>query len=341
MQINYDLQDSILAAIKTALKPSVSLVDEIAECLSISNDSAYRRIRGETLFDIGDLEKLTKKYHLSLDSFFGLKKSTVSFHVQSINLTDFTLIDYFKSLEKNLSALISEDHKHLFFSARDIPIFHLFQLPNLSSFKIFIWLKYYLNHPLLSNVMFDLSNIPEIVNEFSVLSKRIWSIYLKIPSTEIWTLETPNITLRQLEFSFQAGIVNIETCEHLFAEYTSLLNHIQNQAKQGNKYTINSNATLEGAEYNMYFNEISIGDNSGLFIMGSKKMAYNTYGNLNFMSTTDEAYTNYIEHHFQTTMKNSTLISSSAEKIRSNFFNVLFRKVEMVKGKILDSTPLY
>jgi hypothetical protein len=69
MQINYDLQSSILDTIKSSLDPSMSLADELAECLSVSKDSAYRRIRGETLFDISDLEKLTKKYNLSLDSF--------------------------------------------------------------------------------------------------------------------------------------------------------------------------------------------------------------------------------------------------------------------------------
>ena len=61
MQINYDLQSSILDTIKNALHPSASLADELADCLSVSKDSAYRRIRGETLFDISDLEKLTKK----------------------------------------------------------------------------------------------------------------------------------------------------------------------------------------------------------------------------------------------------------------------------------------
>jgi len=341
MQINYDLQTSILDAIKDSIDPSVSLADELADCLSVSKDSAYRRIRGETLFDIGDIEKLTSKYNLSLDSFFGIKKSSVCFNVQSINLTDFTLLDYFKSLEENLSVLRNLEPKHMYFSAKDIPIFHLFQLPILSAFKIYIWLKFYLNHPALRNVEFDPDKLPDILQEFSELSKRIWSLYLKIPCTEIWTYETPNITLRQLEFAFQAGIIKHDSCEHLCKDVKSLLSHLQSQAKQGNKYTINTQATLEGAEYNLYFNEIAIGDNSGLFKMGTRKMAYNTYGNLNFMSTTDQAYTDYIDAFFQSTMKNSTLISASAEKIRSSFFNALLKKVDIVESKIHAYSPLY
>ena len=201
MQINYDLQSSILDTIKNALHPSASLADELADCLSVSKDSAYRRIRGETLFDISDLEKLTKKFDLSLDSFFGLKKSTVTFNIQSINLTDFTFIDFFKDIHKNLTVIQSMSPKHLYYSARDIPIFHYFQDPELTSFKIYIWVKYYMQHPALRNVNFDSKKLPDLLKEFDELSRRIWDLYLKIPSTEIWTYETPNITLRQLEFA--------------------------------------------------------------------------------------------------------------------------------------------
>jgi BetR domain len=341
MQINYDLQSSILEAIKSALHPSQSLADELADCLHVSKDSAYRRIRGETLFDIGDIEKLTKKYNLSLDSFFGLKKSSVSFNVQSINLTDFTFIDYFRSIEKNLSIITAIDPKHLYYSARDIPIFHYFQMPELSKFKIFFWLKYYLNHPALRDMKFSSENLPEMLDKFSDLPKRIWSLYLKIPSTEIWTYETPNITLRQIEFAHQAGILQQDSCERLCQKFKEMLNHIQKEAKQGNKYTINSQATLEGAEFNIYFNEVAIGDNSILFKMGERKMAFNTYSNLNYMTTADQDYTDYIDNHFQSTMKNSTLISATAEKIRSNFFNALINKVDVVQSKIHSYSQLY
>ena len=341
MQINHDLQSSILDEIKSTLHPSISLADELADCLSVSKDSAYRRIRGETLFDITDLEKLTKKYNLSLDSFFGMKKASVSFNVQPINLTNFTFTDYFKSIEKNLSIIMAMSPKHMFYSARDVPIFHYFQDSELTSFKLFIWLKYYLNHPALHNLKFDSKKLPKILEEFDELSRRIWHLYLKIPSTEIWTYETPNITLRQLEFANQAGIIEQDDCARLCDKLRNTLSHIQTQSEQGNKFNMGSKATLEGAEYNIYFNEVAIGDNSLLFKMGDKKMAFNTYSNLNYMTTTDQAYTDYIDAHFQSTMKNSTLISATSEKIRSKFFNALLKKVEIVESKIQTFSTLY
>ena len=341
MQINYDLQSSILDTIKNALHPSASLADELADCLSVSKDSAYRRIRGETLFDISDLEKLTKKFDLSLDSFFGLKKSTVTFNVQSINLTDFTFIDYFKDMHKKLSIIQAVSPKHIYYSARDIPIFHYFQDPELTSFKLYIWLKYYMQHPALHNVNFESKKLPDLLKEFDELSRRIWDLYLKIPCTEIWTYETPNITLRQIEFAQQAGIIKENSCERLCNNFKSLLSHIESETEKGNKYTIGSKATLEGSEYNIYFHEVAIGDNSVLFKMGDRKAAFNIYANLNYMSTSDEAYTSYIEAHFKSTMKNSILISATSEKIRSKFFNALLNKVDIVESKIQTFSTLY
>jgi BetR domain len=341
MQINYDIQTAILEEIKRSLDPDVSLADELADCLCVSKDSAYRRIRGETLFDISDIKKITNKYRLSLDSLFGLKKSNVSFNLQSINLTDFTFYDYFKSIEKNLSLIKGVDPKHIYYSARDIPIFHYFQDSELTSFKIFIWLKYYMHHPEFHKMKFDSKKLPDTLMHFLELSKRIWDLYLKIPSTEIWTYETPNITLRQIEFANQAGIIKPDSCEMLCNRFTSLLGHIQNQAEQGNKYTLGGNATLEGAEYNIYFHEVAIGDNSALFSMGNRKVAFNVYANLNYMSTADTAYTEYVEAHFQSTMKNSILISATSEKIRSKFFNALLNKVDIVASKIHTFSTLY
>ena len=341
MQINQDLQSAILDAVRGNLDAESSLVDELADCLCVSKDSAYRRIRGKTLFDISDIEKLTKKYNLSLDSFFGLKKSTVPFNVQSINLTDFTLVDYFKDVEQKLNIIDSMDLKHLFYSARDIPIFHYFQIPELGSFKLYFWLRYYLNHPALLDIKFDNPKVEELLSAFGNTPQKTWALYLKVPSTEVWSHETANITIRQIEFAYQSGIVDIKTASRLCTLFKNMINHISDQAKQGNKYNINSQATLEGSEYNIYFNEVSLGDNSLLFKMGDQKMAFNTFANLNVMVTTEPAYTNYIDSHFSTLIKNSTLISATSEKIRSGFFESLHRKIEMVESKLIDNSVLY
>ena len=65
--------------IKSALPPNVSFVDEIAELLEISNDSAYRRIRADKPISFEELQKLCVKYKVSLDQFLNLQSDAFIF----------------------------------------------------------------------------------------------------------------------------------------------------------------------------------------------------------------------------------------------------------------------
>jgi hypothetical protein len=63
-----NLQNYLFALIKNQLPVNISLVNKIAELLEISNDSAYRRLRCETLLNIGEVMLLCNHFKLSIDA---------------------------------------------------------------------------------------------------------------------------------------------------------------------------------------------------------------------------------------------------------------------------------
>ena len=65
--------------IKGLLPPHISFVDEIAEVLDISNDSAYRRIRGEKPIVLEEIKKLCVKFKISLDQLLHLNTDSFLF----------------------------------------------------------------------------------------------------------------------------------------------------------------------------------------------------------------------------------------------------------------------
>ena len=73
-------QELLFNQIRQNLPPNISLVDEIADLLDISNDSAYRRIRGEKMLSINELQKLSKHFGISLDLLFSLESGNVVFN---------------------------------------------------------------------------------------------------------------------------------------------------------------------------------------------------------------------------------------------------------------------
>jgi len=73
------LQTLLFHQIKEKLPQHLSLVDEISELLEISYDSAYRRIRGEKVLSMGELNKVSQHFGFSVDALFNLKSNNVVF----------------------------------------------------------------------------------------------------------------------------------------------------------------------------------------------------------------------------------------------------------------------
>jgi hypothetical protein len=82
--------------LKSAMPVYNSLVDEIAELLDISIDSAYRRIRGEKLLDFGELEVLSNRFNTSVDKFFNLGSNSILFKGDYNNYHDENFMNWMK-----------------------------------------------------------------------------------------------------------------------------------------------------------------------------------------------------------------------------------------------------
>ena len=75
--------------IKAILPDHISFVDEIADLLSISNDSAYRRIRGEKHISLEEMQKLASHYKISIDQFLHLQSDSYIFSGQLASAGDY------------------------------------------------------------------------------------------------------------------------------------------------------------------------------------------------------------------------------------------------------------
>ena len=75
----FDPQIQFFQRLKSAIPAHASLVDEVAETLDLSIDSAYRRLRGEKLLDLEELSKLSRKFNISLDNLFSLNSNSILF----------------------------------------------------------------------------------------------------------------------------------------------------------------------------------------------------------------------------------------------------------------------
>src|SRR5690242_7056288 len=96
------VQSSFLEQVKKKLPANVSLADEIAEILNISRDSAYRRIRGETVLSLDEAKTLCTKFGLSLHLLLGIQSKIIPFRHLMVNNMPETFEHWLRSMLENL-----------------------------------------------------------------------------------------------------------------------------------------------------------------------------------------------------------------------------------------------
>lgn len=303
----------------------MSFADELAEILSISKDSAYRRIRGETILSLDEVKMLCEKFDLSLDSVVGASSEVASFRYRIVDKANFSINDWLNTILENLGALQNDGRGELLYFAKDLPVFYYFNSPLLSSFKLFFWMHSILRYSQDLKLKFNADAVPK---ELTSLGKRIYDRYTGIRRTEIWSEETLNVTLRQIEFYFACGFFKepgmaLRLCD----EYLELLNLIRKWAGMGH------NEEKE-CDFDLYKNDLLIADNTILFRIADRRIVFIPYNTFNILSTTNETFCKQTDDYLVNLISKSLKISTTGEKERHVFFNQMEEKIRRTRSKL-------
>ena len=325
-------QHLFFSLIKEKLPQHMSLVDELADLLKISNDSAYRRIRCEKMLTLDEIKILSRQYGISLDSLFNNTVESVTFNYQAIDNSTFTFENYLTAVYEDLKSYEALENTHLVYVAKDIPLFHNFQSVEMAAFKMYFWLKTVVNLPEYDNKLFDVTELNEKTIE---LGQQIIALYNKIPSIEVWTDETVNSLMNQLEYCWESGLFKEKEDALLICDQiSSMLVHIQKQAASGSKYGCNEKPVGQNGNFQLYYSEVMISNNSILAYTGSSKTAYVSHNTLNFMITRNASFCEDTDKWIKNVIRKSTLISGVSEKQRHQFFKKAFEKLKALKASI-------
>jgi len=320
-----DIQLELFKAVKAKIPEHLSAADEIGKILGISSDSAYRRMRNEKPVNLDELHKLCTYYKISVDQVMNIQTDAFLFFGKMVNPKNFSFNEYLRSMLENMVSMQSFKSKELYYLAKDIPFFHLFQVRELAAFKYYFWMKTLLHFPEFANKKFSLDEYPE--ETFQLGSKNL-QLYNQLNSFELWNFETLNSTLHQIEFYHDAGMfVSDHDAVRIYDALYKFLDLLEQQAELGYKFSIDDPAKKPLGIFKMYFNEVVTLDNSILAVLDGAKISFQTHSIFNFMLTRDLRFTEYVHENIQTLMRKSTYISSVSEKERLRFFNRMREKI--------------
>jgi hypothetical protein len=329
------IQQRLLGLVQDQIPDKYSLVFELSELLGISNDSIYRRLRGETLLDINEIQKICLHYNISFDSICGNEQTgLVSFRFQPIReMSDFK--NWINIITGALKAANNKKGVYVMYAAIDIPIFHNFRFPLVSFFKTLYWLKSITRHPNYQDYKYSVNDINQ---EFIAAGKAMHDLYCSIPSIEVWTDLITYSLLRQIEFYWDSGeFASKKDALALCDEVEQEFNYMQAAARCSSKILDKPNLPGELVNFQVYDCDIEIATNCIMSVDGNQKSVYLSTQTFNFIGTSNALFTDETFRWVNTLIKKSTLISEVGEKQRSLFFREAFDKITQLRQKIHNS----
>jgi hypothetical protein len=336
MKAEASLQQLLFDKIQEKLRPHQSLVDEISEVLNIGIDGAYRRRRSETPLRLEEAALLAKTYHLSLDELMEQDESNaVVFYPSGLGQANLDFETYLQNLLGLLSMIQSKGVTECTFAAKDIPVFHLFQFPELAQFKMFFWRKTIFGDPGLAGSHFSVDAEDEKQERCLLLCRQIAEKYALIPTVEIWNEETAVSFLKQIAYYYDAGLLrNQAEAMRLTEQVEAYFQHLQTEAELGYKFLADNPPQHRIPNFTLYFNDLILIDNVIHITYETGSQTFLVYNSIEYLATEHPGFSLQIHNWLQTLTQKSDLISSVSERQRNQFFRKIFRRIEELKSKL-------
>jgi hypothetical protein len=291
-----------------------SLLDEISKVLGISYDASHRRISLKSKFSIDETILLCQHYSISMDELYCNKNHLIIEKTKKIEtLYDFK--DYFEKTNQILST-INPKEATVYYAAKDIPMNYAVSGTVFSKFKFFIWFN------LLNKE--QTSSYEEFIFEESVVSENILlkKFFEDAKRVEIWNDTTINSSLQQVNYFFEAGLLNYKNAINIIEDLSVIIKNIEAQCE------------LDSDKFQLYYNELLILNNSALFTSEEKSSFFLPYNALGYYVTSDRKTCEEQQKYISNQLYNSKSLNQSGKKDRKIFFNRMYQKIEFYKNKI-------
>ncbi|MDR2917608.1 MAG: hypothetical protein LBV74_22680 [Tannerella sp.] len=319
-------QKRLFEAIKSKLPKSVNLSDAIADLLGGKSDSAYRRIRGDKPLSFPELEKISNKYHVSIDEFLNFNtKQNVLFQFYPVSDAD-SYIKYMSQLSERFDVLASASEKELLFAAQDIPFYHFLKYHELAIFRIYAWHR---------TVTCNAESFSDFYNgsdgnTIKSLYEKIYLNYLHIPSTEVWTGQTVDTTVRLLEYYSDTGAFGDRDTALLLADQlANMLDAVKQLAIDGYKGSVTK------TPFSMYACSTNVENDFMMTRNGEEWTCTMKLYAINRITSGNEFLCSETLKWIDSLKAKSILISgNTAFKERFHFFNSEKEKIQLLVNKI-------
>ena len=314
-------QLQFLAAVESHFKTKNEMIDFLKERLSLGKSAIYKKLRGDTMLNLDELMILSESFNISLDEYFGNQEAFVPFSFPAIQSKD-QRQKFFHELLTDLESLSAKKNSKVYYTTRELPIFYYFIDKNLTLFKMYFF----------SLSAWDPKNTPpfsldtaHFFREEIETCEKMLHEYQQIPSTEIWNTYILDNTFQQIQYVLESGLFKDPgEALTLYEAMGDLLAALKKMVKQKRKSDYSGK---QGAEFNLYNNDIVHVNNTVIAISDQIKEVYTTFDNPNYLKCSHREFCDYAIDWFERLKNKSRPVSEGSERDQLGFFHVLEKRL--------------
>ena len=308
-----------MTAIQNKITNRAKLTNTITDLLAIDKDAVYRRLRGEVTFSFIEMATIAKHLGVSLDSIAGIESEqsrptrvVMTKHVNPTSIDYGMFSDYI-----NVLKLIKDEPDTLLMESGNALSYHLFyDYEYLTRLYLFGWSQ---ASTFGGGMPFQEMVIPE---QMRTLQKECCLYARHIKKTHyVWDRMLFLRMIENIKFSFRIRLLKEDDVTLLKYELKALLNNLERLAATGRHEDT-------GNEISIYLSDPYL--ETSYCCIKSENMHISLFRTflLNSNASLDVEVFNEVNTWIRALQKMSTLISVSAEKTRTEFFNTQRKIIE-------------
>ena len=319
-----NIDNQFIKIIKSKSNNKISFIEEVSFVLDINYDAAYRRINGKTKLSLEDSIKLSKHFKVSLNKLYLVDDDSKIVVRKTLEIVDFKSLEkYFNIVCENLRRVFKNDGA-MYYSAKELPIFHLLYDTELLRFKIYVWLHILGKDRNSKKIAFKDFNIPE---SLILVILKAGELYRNVKIMEIWSSNIINTILNQIQYFYDANLLSYKSSLNILKELKTTITRIEETTHFGQR-------DISKAKFELYFNPLLNSNNNVLVKIPGYKVLYMSYSILRYYEIEDIDICNNMEKILKEQLFLSQQITQSGIKDIILFFKPLYKQINSLKKRI-------
>lgn len=290
MSIPNQFQVQLFDEIFSATRGKSKITGELMEVLGCSRASLYRKRTGTTPLTADELIKMSNHFSLSIDAL----RSNPDENSQVVVCTTLPPINqysdmyfYLENTMRNLELAVAQPSAHLYFSAKELPLYRYMSKPTLSGFRFYLWAM----ENMRQYERFDPTTIP---SELIAKGKELAAMSQKIKTTEFWLPSGFDNLLGQIQFAISTGRLSDRIKEAMITELHEVLDELLEN--------IRSEQTKEGQPFHMVLSHyLTLSDGALLEITPNSAEVLFSYSSINYIKSSNrylvDAFKRALRYH--------------------------------------------